>query len=127
MKLLFRRSKLPTTTGLCVDRADIEISLTPKAYGKLRKYVDVIDGGVGVESAPLFHGSRVYSNTRQTADLVIMYHGAVAQPVSITPYDAERIGLSNAYAIELFYSFGTKAVMPDLIGKIEDIEGDESE
>lgn len=110
-----------------VDRADIEISLTPKAYGKLRKYVDVIDGGVGVESAPLFHGSRVYSNTRQTADLVIMYHGAVAQPVSITPYDAERIGLSNAYAIELFYSFGTKAVMPDLIGKIEDIEGGESE
>lgn len=110
-----------------VDRADIEISLSPKAYGKLRKYVDVIDGGVGAEQAPLFHGARVYSNTRQTADLVIMYHGAVAQPVAITPYDAERIGLSNAYAIELFYSFGTKAVMPDLIGKIEDIEGDESE
>lgn len=110
-----------------VDRADIEISLSPKAYGKLRKYVDVIDGGVGAEQAPLFHGARVYSNTRQTADLVIMYHGAVAQPVSITPYDAERIGLSNAYAIELFYSFGTKAVMPDLIGKIEDIEGGESE
>lgn len=110
-----------------VDRADIEISLSPKAYGKLRKYVDVIDGGVGAEQAPLFHGARVYSNTRQTADLVIMYHGAVAQPVAITPYDAERIGLSNAYAIELFYSFGTKAVMPDLIGKIEDIEGGESE
>ena len=110
-----------------VDRADIEISLSPKAYGKLHKYVDVIDGGVGAEQAPLFHGARVYSNTRQTADLVIMYHGAVAQPVAITPYDAERIGLSNAYAIELFYSFGTKAVMPDLIGKIEDIEGGESE
>ena len=112
-----------------VDRADIEISLTPKAYGKLRKYVDKIDFGVGVgeEQTPLFHGARVYSNTRQTADLVIMYHGAVAQPVAITPYDAEHIGLSNAYAIELFYSFGTKAVMPDLIGKIEDIEGGESE
>lgn len=110
-----------------VDRADIEISLSPKAYGKLRKYVDVIDGGVGAEQAPLFHGARVYSNTRQTADLVIMYHGAVAQPVAVTPYDAERIGLSNAYAIELFYSFGTKAVMPDLIGKITSLDGGESE
>lgn len=101
-----------------VDRADIVVTLTPSAYGKLRKYVDVIDGGVGAEEAPLFHGVRVYSNTRQTADVIVMRQGSIGQPVSIDDYAAERIGLSNASAIELFYSYGTAAVTPDLIAKI---------
>lgn len=101
-----------------VDRADIDLVLSTTAYGKLRKYVDVVDGGVGAEEAPLFHGVRVYSNTRQTADVIVMRHGSIGQPVSIDDYDAERIGLSNASAIELFYSYGTAAVTPDLIAKI---------
>ena len=101
-----------------VDRSDIELILSPTAYGKLRKYVDRIDGGVGAEEAPLFHGVRVYSNTRQTADVIVMRHGSIGQPVSIDDYDVERIGLSNASAIELFYSYGTAAVTPDLIAKI---------
>ena len=101
-----------------VDRSDIELVLSTKAYGKLRKHVDIIDGGIGAEEAPLFHGVRVYSNTRQTADVIVMRHGSIGQPVSITNYDAERIGLSNASAIELFYSYGTEAVTPDLIAKI---------
>lgn len=101
-----------------VDRSDIEVVLSTTAYGKLRKHVDIIDGGIGAEEAPLFHGVRVYSNTRQTADVIVMRHGSIGQPVSITDYDAERIGLSNASAIELFYSYGTEAVTPDLIAKI---------
>mgnify|MGYP001128362879 FL=1 len=101
-----------------VDRSDIEVTLSTHAYSKLRKYVDVIDGGVGAEATPLFHGVRVYSNTRQTADVIVMRHGSIAQPVSIDDYAAERIGLSNASAIELFYSYGTAAITPDLIAKI---------
>jgi hypothetical protein len=41
--------------------------------------------------------------------------GAIAQPVVAQPYVVEPIPLSNAVAIELFYHYGTKAVMPDLI------------
>ena len=44
-------------------------------------------------------------------------HGAIAQPVKSTPYSAEKIPLSEAYGIELFYHYGTKSVMPDLIFK----------
>lgn len=87
----------------------------------LRKYVDRIDGGVGAEEAPLFHGVRVYSNTRQTADVIVMRQGSVGQPVSIDEYDAERVGLSNAVAVELFYSYGTAAITPDLIAKVENL------
>ena len=33
------------------------------------------------------------------------------------PYGAEKIPLSEAYAVSLFYHYGTKVVMPDLIFK----------
>lgn len=104
-----------------VDRTDIVVTLSSSAYSLLRKYVDRIDGGVGAEEAPLFHGVRVYSNTRQTADVIVMRQGSVGQPVSIDEYDAERVGLSNAVAVELFYSYGTAAITPDLIAKVENL------
>jgi hypothetical protein len=44
-----------------------------------------------------------------------MIDGAIAQPVVTDEYDAEKIPLSNDIALELFFSHGTKAVMPDLI------------
>ena len=44
-----------------------------------------------------------------------MADGAVAQPVLPTVAEPERIQLSNAIAFGLFYSYGTKAVSPDLI------------
>ena len=98
-----------------VNREDLVLTLTPAVYGKLRNYIDKIDGGAGKEAIEMFHGVRVYSNVRQTKGILIQFQGAVAQPVLINQYAAEKIGLSNDVAIELFYSYGTKAVMPDLI------------
>lgn len=98
-----------------VDRSDLVLTLTPAVYGKLRNHVDVIDGGHEGEEIRMFHGVEIHSNVRQTKGIICMYKGAVAQPVLINQYDAEKIGLSNDVAIELFYSYGTKAVMPDLI------------
>ncbi len=99
-----------------VDRDMLVLTLTPATYGALRNYIDTlpnpVDGGVDVK---MFHDVRVFSNTRQTEDAICMAVGAIAQPVVAKPYEAERIPLSNDYAIELYYSFGTKAVMPDLI------------
>lgn len=102
-----------------VDRENMELTLSVGAYGLIRGYVDKIDGGVGVEEAGLFHGVKIYSNVRQAADVLLQYHGSVGQPVKIDNYGAERIPLSNAYAIQLFYSYGTKAIMPDLILKAD--------
>ena len=99
-----------------VPREMLALSLTPAAYGALRTKIDTLpnptEGGVNVN---MFHGVRVFSNHRQTEEAICMAVGAVAQPVTVIPYDAERIPLSNSTAIELFYSYGTKAVMPDLI------------
>lgn len=99
-----------------VDRSMIAVSLKPDVYGDLRNYIDTLPnpmgGGVGIN---VFHDVQVFSNTRQTEDAIAMAKGAIAQPVKATPYQAEKINLSNDYAVELFYSYGTEAVMPDLI------------
>ncbi len=99
-----------------VDRDMIAVSVTPAVYGQLRNYIDSlpnpVNGGVDVKR---FHDVQIFSNTRQSVDAVAMVIGAVAQPVIANVYKMERIPLSNAIAVELFYSYGTAAVMPDLI------------
>ena len=63
----------------------------------------------------VFHGVKIYSNHRQTKDIICAIHGAVGHPVTVDDYEPEKIQLSNSYDCSLFYSRGTKAVMPDLI------------
>ena len=104
-----------------VDRVNIVVTLTPKAYGKLRNYIDKVTMPTvdsGEETINMFHGVRVFSNVRQTADVIAMVDGAVAQPVLVDEYRDEKIPLSNAHSAELFYSYGTEAVSPDLIFKL---------
>ena len=91
----------------------------------MREYIDQVDGGAGNESIGMFHGVEIHSNVRQTADLLIQARGSIAQPVAIDEYEAERIPQSNDFSIDLFYSYGTKAVTPDLVFKIEKAGTDE--
>lgn len=99
-----------------VDRDMIVLTVTPKVYGMVKNYVNTIDGTHGKET--YFNEVRIFSNTRQTADVICQADGSAAQLVKMDDYDAEKIPLSNDIAIELFYSRGTKAVMPDLIKKL---------
>ena len=101
-----------------VERDMIAVVCSPATYGALRSYFDKVeDGGAHGETIGLFHGVRIFSSIYlpQGVDAIAMVEGAVAQPVRVKEYGAERIPLSNAIAIELFYSFGTKAVADDLI------------
>lgn len=107
-----------------VDRDMLDLTLVPRVYGKLRNYIDRIDGSNGTEE--YFHGVRVYSNHRQTKDAICMINGAVAQLVTTDQYEAEKIPLSNDIALELFFSKGTKAVMPDLIQYISTVNIDDT-
>jgi hypothetical protein len=101
-----------------VERDMIAVVCNPATYGALRSYFDKVeDGGAHGESVGLFHGVRIYSSIYlpNGVNAIAMAEGAVAQPVRVKEYGAERIPLSNALAIELFYSYGTKAVAADLI------------
>ena len=102
-----------------VERDMIALVCAPAEYGKLRTYFDDISHDGNAESFGMFHGVKVFSSVYLPAGskMIAMAEGAIAQPVKVTKYEAERIPLSNAIAIDLFYSYGTKAVAADLIFK----------
>jgi hypothetical protein len=97
-----------------VDREMLVVTLKPSVYGDLRNYLDTVTNPNG-QSYEVFHDVRVFSNVRQTEDAICMAMGSIAQPVHATPYAESDIPLSNDKAVMLFYSYGTQAVMSDLI------------
>ena len=121
-----------------VDRSMMDLVLTPAKYGLLRTFLDT-QSNPNVDTAGeefgMYHGVRVYSCTRMpvttetveesktkttVTDALLMVRGAVAQPVVVNQYgDPEKIQLSNDYAVSLFYDYGTKALTPDLIFKLQ--------
>lgn len=107
-----------------VDRDMIAIICDTATYGDLRNFLDkdTHNANVGTDTAEFgrFHGVRVYSSVYLPAGVsaIGMVDGAVAQPVLPTVANPEKIQLSNAIGFGMFYSYGTKAVMPDLIVKV---------
>ena len=109
-----------------VPRDMIHVTASPEFYGEIRKYLDSVENSnidTAAESFNAFHGVRVDSSVYLPAGakFVVMVYGSIAQPVLPKPYAAEKIGLADAYALELFYYYGTKEVMPDLIQYYGDI------
>ena len=98
-----------------VDRDMIVVTVTPAVYSALQNYIDSVPNSLTGLTDELFHKVRIYSNHRQTKSAIAMIDGAVAQLVTTDEYEAEKIPLSNDIALSLFFSKGTKAVMPDLI------------
>lgn len=106
-----------------VPRSMMHLALSPKYYGKVRNDLDRQTNNANVSTADeefyTWHGVRTYSSVHLPTgcDYLLMVQGAVAQPVMANQYSAEKVPLSNAFAVELFYHYGTKVVMPDLIFK----------
>lgn len=103
-----------------VPRSMINLICSTEYYGKIRTYLDKVSRP-NIDSTDeeflAYHGVRTFSSVHlpDGVDMIVMADGAVAQPVMSDTYTAEKVPLSNAYAVELFYHYGTKAVTPDLI------------
>jgi len=106
-----------------VPRNMIHVVKTPTEYSKLRQWINTDTNNANIltdaEEFGVLNGAHVYSSVNMPAGVgtIAMCIGSVAQPVLPKSYGAEKIPLSNAYALELFYSYGIKSVMPDLIFK----------
>lgn len=105
------------------DRSMMSVIATPAVYGAVREFLDVTARNANVDTAAesfeRYHGVRLYSSVYLPAktEFIVLGDGAVAQPVLPKPYTAEKVPLSEAYAVSLFFYYGTKAVTPDLILK----------
>lgn len=103
-----------------VPRDMMSLVLSTEYYGKVRNDLDKKQRSnvdTGAEEFYVWHGVETDSSTRLPVgcDILLMVKGAVAQPVMMDQYTAEKIPLSEAVAVELFYHYGTKTVTPDLI------------
>ena len=109
-----------------VDRDMMAVIMNPYEYGRVRNFLDKVVNNSNISTEPesfnAFHGVRVFSSVYLPASTgaIGMVYGSVAQPVMPRPYAAERIPLSEAWAVSLFFYYGVKAVTPDLIFKYED-------
>lgn len=105
-----------------VPRAMMNLVCDTDTYGKIRNALDKTQRSnvdTAAEEFLAWHGVRAQScvNLPTGCRFLIMVDGSVAQPVMADQYTAEKVPLSNAYGVELFYHYGTKVVTPDLIFK----------
>lgn len=103
-----------------VPRAMMNLVLNTAYYGKVRNNLDKqtrSNVDTGEEEFYTWHGVECKSSTHLPTGCryILMVDGAVAQPVMASQYTAEKIPMSEAYAVSLFYHYGTEAVTPDLI------------
>lgn len=107
-----------------VDRDLINVVCSTKAYGEIRNFLDKGASNANIDTSVgefgLFHGVNVFSTVYlpEGVDMIAMCTGAVAQPVKVSLDAPGKIPLSDAYHFGMFYYYGTKAVMPDLIFKV---------
>ena len=114
-----------------VDRDDIAIVLSPAQASALRNQIDtLLIEGNRIENGLLgkFHGVDIYTSNRlpkgvgQVVDMFGMVKGAIAQPVLLADnYQAEKIPLSNDWAVELFYDYGTTTLLTDALFYVGDL------
>ena len=109
-----------------VPRSMMNLVLSPAYYGRVRNNLDKQTNNANVDTAAeefyTWHGVRTQScvHLPSGCNLLLIVEGAVAQPVMSNPYSAEKIPLSEAYGVSIFFHYGTVAVMPDLIFKASD-------
>lgn len=105
-----------------VPREMMHLTLNTSYYGKVRNNLDKqtrSNVDTAAEEFYTWHGVECKSSVHMPAGVpfILQVTGAVAQPIMADQYTAEKIPLSEAYGVELFYHYGTKAVTPDLIFK----------
>lgn len=110
--------KTPYVDG--IPRQMMNLVLSPSYYSQIRKYLDTVTNtGITTQTEGFveYHGVRVFKslNLPTGVNFELMVKGAIAQPLMMNQYQAERVPLSDAVAVEMFYYFGTKAVTPELV------------
>ena len=105
-----------------VPRSMMNLVCSTAVYGKIRNALDKMQRSnvdTTAEEFLAWHGVDTKSciHLPTGCDYLLIVDGAVAQPVMADQYAAEKIPLSNAFGVELFYHYGTKVVTPDLIFK----------
>jgi len=109
-----------------VPRNLIHVVMRPSEYSKIRKLVNTqiqnASVNMAVEEFGSLNGVRVYSSIYlpEGVKQIALCEQSIAQPLLVVFVGAEKVNLSAATAVEFYFTYGTRAVMPELIAKITD-------
>lgn len=103
-----------------IPRNLMEVVCSPAVYSQMRDYLDKqYNTGTTTQNEAFgkFHGVAISEsiNLPEGTGFELMVNGSIAQPVMSSSYQAERIGLSEAYGVSLFFHYGTKVVTPETV------------
>ena len=103
-----------------VEREQMALVVSPALYQAIKNELNDCYNFAGTTADEVFKGLdgvAVFSSNRLPSgvDYVLMTMDAIAQPVMITNTDIEKIQLSNEYAVEAFYRYGTKVLAQELV------------
>ena len=114
--------KVETTSSNYIDgvtRDLIFVAVRPAIYSKIQQKLDTIyayNGNSELVEVPAYHGVMVFSELflPSGTDFIAGIIGGAAMPVRSDGYtQPEKIGLSNAYAVSLFWDYGVAALAPE--------------
>jgi hypothetical protein len=114
--------KVETTSSNYIDgvtRDLIFVAVRPAIYSKIQQKLDTIyayNGNSELVEVPAYHGVMVFSELflPSGTDFIAGIIGGAAMPVRSDGYtQPEKIGLSNAYAVSLFWDYGIAALAPE--------------
>lgn len=115
--------KLEETKNEFVDGVDRELMalvVSPKLYSGLKTELNDVYNFSGTVEEGTFkgiNGVATFSSNRlpDGVDYVLLTMDSIAQPVIMTGVDVEKIQLSNDYAVETFFRFGSKVLASELV------------
>ena len=99
-----------------VDPSQIAVFLKTSVWNELQSlfdsYPNPAEGGRTLYD---YNGVNVYRNFRQTKDAIAMVKGAGAMPIAPIGTDVDKIAGSVEYYIGLYFKYGVKMIMPELV------------
>lgn len=111
-----------TITDATTDYADgidesmvhvfLKSSVWDRLKGEFEKLPNPANGGVTLFD---YNGVNVHRNFRQTEDAIIMVEGAGAMPIAPIGTAVDKIAGSVEYYIGLYFKYGVKMIMPELV------------
>jgi hypothetical protein len=113
-----------------VPRDQIVVFLAPSVFGKIRKELDTLpafNGTTADEVMTAYHGAYVLSEhyLPTGTDFIATTVGNIAQPIYSEGYSGgDRIPLTNAVEISMFFNYGVKILAEDLVFEGEIVIGE---
>lgn len=103
-----------------IDREQMALVCSPALYQAIKSELNDCYNFAGTVADEVFKGLdgvAAFSSNRLPSgvDYILMTIDSIAQPVTLTVTDIEKIPLSNEYAVEAFYRFGAKVLAKELV------------